>query len=113
MACYSCAIFSRKIYLAASFAPPYEPAILFMHICEAAGAATDIPMLAGRAAEDEGIGGNITCHHRPRADESKCPDSDTAKDYRTCTDRSAELYPRGCYLPIPRIFEPSITSNST
>ncbi len=111
MARYTCAIFSRKVYLTTIFAPPYELTVLFMHICKAAGTATDVPMLAGRAAEDEGMWRNIAGHHRPRANESKCPDSDTAKDDRTCTDRRAVLYQGGCYLPIPGIFEFAIRSN--
>src|SRR5258708_26021768 len=72
--------FSRKVYLAAGFAPPYELAVLFMHICEAAGAATDIPMLAGRVAKDGCKWSKIPWHHLPRAHESKCPDIHTPKD---------------------------------
>src|SRR5258708_12322295 len=69
-------------------------------------------MLAGRVAKDECMWSNIPCHHRPRADESKCPDSDTAKDDRACTNRRAILHQSRCYLPIPGIFELATRSNS-
>ena len=50
-------------FLVANFTPADKPLLPFAYIREAAGTATDIPMLASRIAEDEGMWRNIACHH--------------------------------------------------
>src|SRR6266699_1906154 len=102
---------SRKIYLTTNLAPPYELTALFMHIRKATSAATDVPMLAGRAAEDECMWGNIACHHRACTDQGKFTYGHTTEDDRTCTNRRAILHQGRCHLPIPGIFELAVRSN--
>lgn len=54
---------SRKAHLTTDLTAADEPPILLIHMQEAAGTATDIPMLASGIAEDESVWRGIACHH--------------------------------------------------
>src|SRR2546421_10141403 len=54
--------------LATKFAPTHEFALGLANVCESAGAATDVAMLAGRVPKDERVRGNIPRHHKASTD---------------------------------------------
>lgn len=72
--------------LAAGLAPAYQSSRLLMDIQEAAGAATDVSLLAGRIAEDERVRRDISRDHRTGTDQGKGADGDATENDRPGTD---------------------------
>src|SRR5690348_2397782 len=83
-----------------------------MHLDKATCAATDIAMLAGGIAEDQGVRRHVARHNRTRPDKRESADCDAADNDCTSANRSAIFDQRWSDLPVISTFQLPIRGNS-